>query len=115
LGTILLVEDDAVSRYATARRLRNYGYQVLPARNSSEALDISRTWDGSIDLLCSDVRLPGVDGTELALRIKQERPLIGVLYITGCCEVAGALLKPFTDEQLKAAVAAALYTVRTES
>lgn len=109
MQTILLVEYDAISRYVTARRLRSYGYEVLPAKNSSEALKISDMWTASIALLCSDVKLPDLDGPELANRIQAERPDIAVLYMTGFPDVPGTLFKPFTDDQLKVAVANALH------
>jgi two-component system, cell cycle sensor histidine kinase and response regulator CckA len=108
MTTILLVEDDEICRYATSRRLRGIGYTVLPARDAAEAIDISETWQGPIDLLCTDVRLPDLNGQELAVRIYNLRPHVATLYVTGYSDVADALLKPFTDHQLSAAIETAL-------
>ena len=66
VATILSVEDEEICRYATSRR--------LPARDAAEAIDISETWQGPIAFLCTDVRLPDLNGQELAGRIRNIRP-----------------------------------------
>src|SRR4051812_24859584 len=101
MATILLVDDDTIYLYAVGRRLRNYGYEVLPAQHGLEALKISHTWNGLIDLLCTDVKLPNMHGESFCSQIQQERPDIAHLFITGYSDVPDALVKPFTDEQLK--------------
>jgi len=110
-----LVEDDAVCRYATSRRLRSEGHTVLAAKDAAEAIDISNTWQGKIDLLCTDIRLPGLNGPDLAARILKDRPQLATLYITGYPDATDALIKPFTEERLSAAVQTALGRSAVES
>jgi CheY-like chemotaxis protein len=95
--------------------LERAGYTVLPAGNGDEALQASRAWGKQIDVLVTDVVMPGMHGPELAHRLGQERPGMGVLYISGYAEDAvagggefatpgGFLAKPFTADGLTRAV-----------
>jgi CheY-like chemotaxis protein len=109
--TILLVEDEPGVRSFVSMVLQRFGYRVLEASSSERALDIARDFDGSIDLLLTDVVLPGVDGTELAERVLQARSDTRLLYISGYAdrltEMEGVLAsgvqllaKPFTAQAL---------------
>jgi CheY-like chemotaxis protein len=81
--TILLVEDEAMVRDLTLEVLRESGYTVIPAERPDEALRISEQNQGPIDLLLTDVVMPGMSGLELAERLKPERPEMKVLYVSG--------------------------------
>jgi two-component system cell cycle sensor histidine kinase/response regulator CckA len=81
--TILLVEDDEALRKVTISLLQSGGYKMLEADNAVSAINISDRFDGNIDLLLSDVILPGKSGPDLALEIKRNRPNIKFLYASG--------------------------------
>jgi CheY-like chemotaxis protein len=105
---ILLVDDDAITRYAVERLLRSWKYCVISSANGEAAIQASADYNGTIDLLCTDVRLTDVDGLEVAARIREHRPDMRALFITGYTDIQGALVKPFTDDQLRSAVELAL-------
>ncbi len=81
--TILLVEDQDAVRRLTKSILKAYGYQILEAPNADEALGIAERYSGEIDLLLTDVVLPGVNGKELSERLKTLRPTVKVLFTSG--------------------------------
>jgi two-component system cell cycle sensor histidine kinase/response regulator CckA len=83
---IMLVEDDAGVRNLAATSLKHLGYSVLAAANGSEALELSKEFHGSIDLLLTDVVMPGMNGHELAQRLLETCPLMRVLYCSGYAE-----------------------------
>jgi len=103
-GTILLVEDEKFVREVTAEVLRSAGYQVLSARDASEALRAREAHGAALDLLLTDVILPGETGRALATRLRGEIPELKVLLISGYAEqmqVPGmgteeCLAKPFS-------------------
>ena len=84
--TILVVEDDATVRELARRFLEGYGYRVLAARDASQALELCGRHEGRLDMLLTDVVLPGVNGPELARRITALRPA-AVLYMSGHSDV----------------------------
>ncbi|MHC5211515.1 MAG: response regulator [Planctomycetota bacterium] len=95
--TVLLVEDDRSVRHLTAQFLARAGYRVLEARDAVQALALLRLEAGpSVDLLLTDVALPGVDGRVLAARASELVPELKVLYATGFAD--GDLLPPTVDE-----------------
>ncbi|MEJ2209318.1 MAG: PAS domain S-box protein [Anaerolineae bacterium] len=103
--TVLVVEDDASVRRLAVRVLQSHGYRVLEASSGAQALEISATEEGAIDLLLADVVMPLMKGPVLADRLRQERPDLAVLYISGYADDAiGAdaafLPKPFTVDGL---------------
>ena len=114
--TILLVEDELPIRSLMVRVLEAHGYRVLVATDGQAALSLAADYRGSIDLLVSDVMMPGVDGFTLAERLAELRPETRVLLISGFAEqsvsVQGELkeaghpflLKPFTQARLRAAI-----------
>jgi len=109
--TILLAEDEDDVRELIHEMLRAHGYHVLEARNPADALALASTYRGVIDLLLTDVVMPGGDGRDLARRVTAGRPETKVLYMSGypdqgthmgrSVEVGGpVLLKPFTRDAL---------------
>jgi len=83
--TILLVEDEASLRRAVASGLRDLGYTALEAEDGARALEL---WDGSqgVDLLLTDEVMPGMAGSELAQRLRQLRPGLPVVLVSGYLE-----------------------------
>jgi CheY-like chemotaxis protein len=113
--TILLVEDELSIRSLMRKTLEPYGYRVLEARDVSHALALAATHQGQVDLLLSDVIMPGLNGPDLAQRIVAQRPTIRILYVsgfpnslvpdgTGTHQPASFLPKPFTPQALAAKV-----------
>ena len=107
--TILVVEDQAAGEEVIERTLRQLGYEVLVAADSTEAMKLIAT--ATPLLLITDVRLPGVDGPALAVQIAERRPGIAVLFVSGYAsetmidggvlgEDAAFLAKPFTPDEL---------------
>ena len=85
-GRILFVEDEAAVRGIAARLLRQRGYEVIEAADGEEALVLAEEHAGTIDMMISDVIMPGLDGPAL---LKKARPYLGdapVLFISGYAE-----------------------------
>lgn len=81
---ILLVEDDAALRLATRRLLVNFGYHVIEAASGGEALEIWRNLEPVIDLLITDVVVPGgITGSNLAGELRKHRPQLKVIFVSG--------------------------------
>jgi CheY-like chemotaxis protein len=109
--TILLVEDEASLRELVRECLEGGGYTVLPARHGTQALELCERHSGPLHLLMTDVVMPGMNGRELAERLRALRPEIRVLYMSGYTDDAvvlhgvlaedmAFLQKPFTAETL---------------
>jgi CheY-like chemotaxis protein len=81
--TILMVEDDSVVRELICTALDRLGYQVIEANDSDDALRLMASQGPEVDLLITDVIMPGMSGRELAERILAQRPELKVLYISG--------------------------------
>ncbi|HUK22739.1 MAG TPA: ATP-binding protein [Gemmatimonadales bacterium] len=81
--TILLVEDEEAVRSLAARSLRRHGYVLLVASRPSEAIELAARHQGNIDLLLTDVIMPGSNGRELSRRLSEARPDLRVLFISG--------------------------------
>jgi CheY-like chemotaxis protein len=81
--TILLVEDEDVVRVLTTTLLRDNGYRVLDAANANEALRICKNFKEPIDLLLTDVTMPGMSGPQLAHQLCSVRPKLKVVYMSG--------------------------------
>jgi CheY-like chemotaxis protein len=117
--TVLLVDDEDRVRDAVRRMLGRAGYAVLEAFDGDEALRIAQRHAGPIDLVVTDVVMPGLSGTELVDRLGSIRPELKVLFVSGYAaendvqETLTAdgfdyLQKPFTDEALQEKVRALL-------
>ncbi len=87
-GTVLLVEDEDAVRLFGSRALRNKGYVVLEANDGEDALDVINDFDGPIDLIITDVVMPGMDGHTLVRLVREEIPAIRVILMSGYAEEA---------------------------
>ncbi len=85
-GTLLLVEDEDAVRAFSARALRNKGYNVLEANSGETALEILEGEGEPIDLLVTDVVMPRLDGPSLVKEVRQSRPELKVIFISGYAE-----------------------------
>ncbi len=115
-GTILVVEDEPAVRELVSEILEMEGLTVLVAGNAEQAFQVSSEYDGTIDLLLSDVVLPGPDGPEIAEELQRRRPGLPVLFMSGYAgdvidhrgtlDRDGPLLeKPFTAKELTSRIA----------
>ena len=112
--TILLVEDDPMIRGLVSQSLEMQDYKVLVAEDGWEAAQLARKYDGSIDLLFTDVVMPGLGGAELALAVRELYPEIKLLFMSGYSRSqvteegvppgAALLEKPFTPDKVVAMV-----------
>jgi two-component system cell cycle sensor histidine kinase/response regulator CckA len=112
-GTILVAEDQTDVRALVSHVLRAYGYRVLTASNGEEALAVAARETRAIDLLITDVVMPGLNGRELAERLGRLRPRMKVLFISGYTEdtvVRRGVLKPDLNYLSKPFGPAALLT-----
>ncbi len=109
--TILLVEDEVSVRELEAEMLRTVGYLVYEAADGVEAVEFADGYDGTIDLLLTDVSMPHMNGAQLREHIVRQRPEIKVLFASGYDENVALqegllaphvdfLAKPFTIEAL---------------
>jgi PAS domain S-box-containing protein len=117
--TILLVEDEEEVRSVLHQILVGKGYRVLQAGSGEEALVISRLHHGTVHLLLTDVTMPEMKGTELAQRLRAERPATRIVFMSGYNDErlfdGGAdspvcLQKPFSPQLLGETVRAVLDT-----
>ena len=118
-ATILLVEDEEAVRAFASRALASRGYTVHEAGTGQEALDVMEEVGGEIDLVVSDVVMPEMDGPTLLRELRQKRPDLKIIFVSGYAEDAFArnlpegesfsfLPKPFTLKALATAVKEAL-------
>jgi two-component system cell cycle sensor histidine kinase/response regulator CckA len=85
-GRILFVEDEAAVRGIAAKLLRQRGYEVIEAADGEEALILAEEWAGQIDMLISDVIMPGLDGPALLKKARQYLGDAPVMFISGYAE-----------------------------
>jgi two-component system, cell cycle sensor histidine kinase and response regulator CckA len=111
VGTVLLVEDEDAVRLFGSRALRNKGYKVVEAKSGEAALEVLDSYNGTIDLMITDIVMPQMDGTQLIKHVRESRPDLKVICISGYAEesfrkrldtVEGIhfLPKPFSLDQL---------------
>ncbi len=109
--TVLLVEDEESVRELVRETLESKGYKVLEAEQGDAALKVAATHSGRIDILISDVVMPGMSGRDLAKRLSEMHPHLKILYVSGYMEEAiihqgiletgtAFLQKPFTLQAL---------------
>jgi signal transduction histidine kinase len=114
-ATVMLVEDTAVVRAVVHAFLEADGYRILEAERGEDALELARGHDGPIDIVLTDIVLPGMDGKQTAEELRSDRPAVTVLYMSGYTNdpelQAGHLpprtafiQKPFTADQLRDAL-----------
>jgi len=110
-GTVLLVEDEAAVREATKRMLRKYGFNVIEAKHGQDALLLWENEGEAVDVVLTDVVMPAMGGAELARTLRERRPDLRVVFMSGYTqgtlelssmdEAATRFLpKPFTADQL---------------
>lgn len=106
---ILVVEDDESVRRFAITVLARYGYHLLEAATPDRAISVSEEFEGRIDLVLTDIVMPGINGDELARLVKAQRPEVKLLYISGYTELARTLgsevqarllPKPFSPDTL---------------
>ncbi|AQR63574.1 hybrid sensor histidine kinase/response regulator [Brevundimonas sp. LM2] len=85
-GRILFVEDEAAVRGIAAKLLRQRGYEVIEAADGEEALILAEEWAGQIDMMISDVIMPGLDGPSLLKKARQYLGDAPVMFISGYAE-----------------------------
>jgi PAS domain S-box-containing protein len=111
IETVLLVEDNPSLRTLTCEFLQKLGYTILEAADGEEAITRVQQYNRPIDLLLTDVVMPGMNGREMATRIRDRRPGLKVLYVSGYTHDAftkegitgsgeALLEKPFAFEEL---------------
>jgi CheY-like chemotaxis protein len=109
--TVLVVDDEEDLRDIIRRMLERRGFSTLTAGDSRQAIEVCREHPGDIDVLVTDLGLPGVSGGELSHAASELRPTMRVIYISGLpreIAVADGLIaedallvkKPFTTEKL---------------
>jgi two-component system cell cycle sensor histidine kinase/response regulator CckA len=122
--TILFVEDEETVRVIVAETLRSYGYTVLEAGGGAEAIRVAGEHRGAVDLLLTDVVMPGMDGRELARRLTAEHDGLAVVFTSGypAASLTGAgtiepraayVQKPYDPAELAATVRSVLDGARS--
>jgi two-component system cell cycle sensor histidine kinase/response regulator CckA len=115
--TVLLLDDEQEVRKVIAFMLREEGFRVLEAANGHEALAASDAHSGNIDLLLTDLIMPGMTGRMLADMLSSRRPRMAVVFISGYVEDSRSSLKgqglyfiekPVTSEKLLKKISEAL-------
>jgi two-component system, cell cycle sensor histidine kinase and response regulator CckA len=86
--TVLLTEDEQDVREIAREFLESGGYKVVEAKDASEAIQLARQHDGSIDLLVTDMVMPGMTGQELAVQLQREYPGLCIVFMSGYSEHA---------------------------
>jgi CheY-like chemotaxis protein len=118
MPTVMVVDDDADVLATLGSILKGAGYSVLEAGNGIEALDLLDRGD-PLDLLLTDVIMPGLNGFNLARMARSRRPSIKILYLTGWFQTSETMLdqgekygklltKPILPDDLRREVGAAL-------
>jgi CheY-like chemotaxis protein len=123
-GAVLLVEDDPAVREFARRTLETAGWTVFAAAHADEAIAASRNWKASLEVLLTDIVMPGMHGDELAVVIRRSRPGIGIILMSGYTDhplgadtdvgVVEILNKPFTIDALLTVVARVAEAARIE-
>ena len=117
-GTILVIDDERFVRTATCRILASLGYDVLEAEDGQSGLDLFRSRGGAIDAVVLDLTMPRMSGEETLRELRRADPNVRVVVFSGYAQqdvaerlgplAAGILPKPFTAQQLGAAVREAI-------
>ena len=109
MPAVLVVEDEALVRSILRRTLETAGYQVWDAANGAQALGFLT--QGVVDVIVTDIRMPAMDGWELAAHLRTMTPRLPILFMSGydvhlgTSNLPGPVLpKPFRPEQLLDAV-----------
>ncbi|MFN7913855.1 MAG: PAS domain S-box protein [Vicinamibacterales bacterium] len=124
--TVLMVEDEAAVRHVVQLMLERMGMHVLAALDAQDALRVIQTYPETIDLLLTDVIMPGLNGRQLAERVRATRPEIRTVYMSGYTDDAVVqqvvrhadalyLQKPFDAEALSRTIRQAFESVPPEA
>lgn len=119
IGTILVVDDEEGVRVLIRRQLSEHGHTVLEAGDGADALHLLRRRNGKVNLVLSDVVMPGMNGTELAAVICSEFPGLPVVLMSAYAPagltrvglegaIVPVLRKPFEESQLTELIEVAL-------
>jgi len=113
-GKVLLVEDEDVVRSFAVRALKRQGYEVLEASDGLEALEVMKECNGEVDIVVSDVVMPGMDGPTMLKELRKTNPDLKIIFVSGYPneafqqalgeETFAFLPKPFSLPQLAAKV-----------
>jgi two-component system cell cycle response regulator CpdR len=115
MARILLADDDQATRDLVKRALEADGHGVDLTQDGTEALERLTASAGAVDVLVSDVHMPGLDGIDLARRVIEIAPSVKLLLMSGFSDELeraqalksphlGVILKPFTLDQIRAAI-----------
>jgi DNA-binding response OmpR family regulator len=80
---ILIAEDEVMVRNLIRHILQAEGHEILAAADGYEALELSRKYDGTIDMLITDIKMPRMDGLALIEKLRKERPNMRILIMSG--------------------------------
>jgi CheY-like chemotaxis protein len=109
---ILVAEDEVIVRNTVRLLLEREGHEVLVATDGFEALELSRQYHGTIDLVLTDVKMPRMDGLALVEQLIKERPRIKILVMSGQISTVDLdklrplafLRKPFSPETFRSKI-----------
>ena len=113
-STILVVEDDTIVRLLIVDVLEELGFRVFEAEDAQSALKFVKETSNVIDLMMTDVGLPDMNGRDLAILVREQRPQLPVLFASGYAESVEvppgmqSIAKPFSIDQLRDKVKAML-------
>jgi DNA-binding NtrC family response regulator len=124
--TILVVDDEPRIRSLVKSVLERHGHRIIEASDGVEALRVWERSPESVDLLLTDIVMPGMDGLDLAQHLSSRSPRVRVLYMSGKCEIEavqeqirrrgfGFIRKPFDIDNLSLAVTKILVQPRRKA
>ena len=119
MASILIAEDEESLRELVARALTGQGHRVTATADGTEALEALQTSGGAFDVLLTDIKMPGMDGIELALAAARDCPKLPILLMTGYADqreraaglealICDVVVKPFNVAEIRSAVASAI-------
>jgi CheY-like chemotaxis protein len=119
MARLLIVEDDESVRTLAARALERAGHEIETAADGEDGLACIVAAEGAYDLVVSDIRMPAMDGIEMAREAVSRFPSLKILLVTGYAEqreraaelegtIVGVVQKPFTLQSIRDRVAEAL-------
>jgi YesN/AraC family two-component response regulator len=119
IGTVLIVDDEPMMRDVVIEMLKDRAEKIIPAKNGEEALSLLRGTD-EIDVVITDMKMPGMTGVQLLETVKMTNPCIPVIVMTGYSETFGLeriikkgaeeyILKPFRKAEINMIVNKAIW------